>query len=269
MKGRSDFADWRKGEFDVIAGLMKDKGIEVEQGTGRTEHFNTREFKQYTSQLAELKQEALTIQSSITNMQSSLSDAQKSLSDTQTSLSKALTTKKQVERSYQAKKAYIERMDKISDVSMMYPDWVRPNKLNKNEVIVPKDKWEAKHISSMEKSALKSQQKALEKQMEEFYSSTQGEYVTSLETHVQALEKENHDYKWKNLNLTSQNNELSKQVGDLKWYQSMYHQLLLGLKTLNHEGLQMVMSWFTDNIRKHFEPDMENLQEKESHSMER
>lgn len=46
------------------------------------------------------------------------------------------------------KKRYIKRLTDIAELSTKTPSYVKPSKLNKEVWIVPKDKWDAKHVSA-------------------------------------------------------------------------------------------------------------------------
>ncbi len=46
------------------------------------------------------------------------------------------------------KTTYIEQLARNSELAVAIPSYVRPSKLNKDMLLVPKDKWEAKHISA-------------------------------------------------------------------------------------------------------------------------
>ena len=43
---------------------------------------------------------------------------------------------------------YIQTLTKNAELSMAMPDYVRVSKLNKDMLIVPKDKWRDKHVSA-------------------------------------------------------------------------------------------------------------------------
>ncbi|HGI1080504.1 TPA: plasmid recombination enzyme, partial [Streptococcus pyogenes] len=52
-----------------------------------------------------------------------------------------------------AKMDYTTELASQSELAVMLPDYVKPSKLNKDILLVPRDKWEAKHISANEISA--------------------------------------------------------------------------------------------------------------------
>lgn len=64
---------------------------------------------------------------------------------------------------YNARTAFIDQSVKDSDVSMMYPDYVKTKGLGQKYVVVPRDKWEAKHVSANQIGALRKERAALEK----------------------------------------------------------------------------------------------------------
>lgn len=48
----------------------------------------------------------------------------------------------------ESKTRYVEQLVNSSQLSMALPDYVKPSKLNKDVLLVPKEKWKEKHISS-------------------------------------------------------------------------------------------------------------------------
>lgn len=74
-----------------------------------------------------------------------------------------------VRAEYEAKKAYVNAADKISNVSMMYPDSVQITEkglVHKQKyVMVPAELWEARHVSVNEKNYLKGMNEKLEEQI--------------------------------------------------------------------------------------------------------
>lgn len=74
------------------------------------------------------------------------------LEDEMTVLNDELPTKRilsqQLDQAIEAKTAYVQQLEESSDLSMAMPSYVRPSKLNKDILLVPKDKWEAKHVAS-------------------------------------------------------------------------------------------------------------------------
>ena len=114
---------------------------------------------------------------------------------------------------YEVKKAYIEQSERDSEVSMMYPQYAEVTTkglIHKQEfVTVPKDKWEAKHVSANEVSAIRSQQRAIERQIEELKNSDPVKALNELKSSYKALETE--------LRKTQkENRELRKGVRSLK-----------------------------------------------------
>ena len=96
---------------------------------------------------------------------------------------------------YEAKKAYVREADRISQVSMMYPNEVKVTEkgfINKQKfVTVPAEMWEAKHISANEKSYLERATEKLDKNIKEFNSTTTSHKIESLSKRVMELEKKN------------------------------------------------------------------------------
>ena len=54
--GKTDFLDWRRSEEKVMSEILERHGLEFERGSGRDEHLNVRQYKEYK------KYEELTIQ---------------------------------------------------------------------------------------------------------------------------------------------------------------------------------------------------------------
>lgn len=74
------------------------------------------------------------------------------LEDEITVLNDELPTKRilsqQLDQAIEAKTAYVKQLEESSELSMAMPSYVRPSKLNKDMLLVPKDKWEAKHVAA-------------------------------------------------------------------------------------------------------------------------
>lgn len=91
---------------------------------------------------------------------------------------------------FEAKKAFINEMDKYSDVSYMYPDYTKVTEkgvFKKEEyVTVPKSYWEAKHVSATEKHYLKAAITEMEKNLDDINEKTFGS-LKSLEKQVKEL----------------------------------------------------------------------------------
>lgn len=100
---------------------------------------------------------------------------------------------------YKARKAFIDQSVKDSNVSMMYPNYaevVKKGLIKKQEfVVVPKDKWESKHISANQIEAIKRQQEAFEEEIKAFRKSVSGEQTRKLEHEVHKLRQENRELK--------------------------------------------------------------------------
>lgn len=86
---------------------------------------------------------------------------------------------------YNAYKAYLDQAKRDSDISVMYPEYAEVTKkglIHKQEyVTVPKEMWEAKHVSANEIHALKRQRNEIEDRIREFKKSSSGERIKILE----------------------------------------------------------------------------------------
>ena len=113
-------------------------------------------FKEKYTQLKDyiaLKWQKLTAKASELNIRSnSLVENEELLKGKLEGLEAEIKTKEsqnnQLTELVDAKTSYIDRLADLSELSMMTPAYVKPSKLNKEVWIVPKDKWEAKHVSA-------------------------------------------------------------------------------------------------------------------------
>lgn len=107
-----------------------------------------------------------------------------------------------IKAEYEAKKAYVRQADKVSDVSMMYPNEAKVTEkglIHKQKfVTVPAEMWEAKHISANEKGYLQQATKELEKQIEAFKGTASARNIASLTKRIKELERENSSLRLEN-----------------------------------------------------------------------
>lgn len=84
---------------------------------------------------------------------------------------------------YEAHKAFIDESDKVSNVSMMYPDYAKVKKslLGNETVTVPKEMWEARHVSANQIHALKNEREVLENKIQELKDSAPSKKIEKLE----------------------------------------------------------------------------------------
>ncbi len=54
----------------------------------------------------------------------------------------------QLDQAIETKTAYVKQLEESSELSMTMPSYVRPSKLNKDILLVPRDKWEARHVAA-------------------------------------------------------------------------------------------------------------------------
>lgn len=104
-----------------------------------------------------------------------------------------------IKAEYEAKKAYVDEVDKASKVSMMYPEDAKVTEkgiIHKQKyVTVPAEIWEAKHVSANEKNYLKSATESFEKQVDEYKKTLAAQSISSMNERITALEKQNHSLK--------------------------------------------------------------------------
>lgn len=90
-----------------------------------------------------------------------------------------------LEAEYNAYKAYLDQAKRDSDISVMYPEYAEVSKkglIHKQEyVTVPKEMWEAKHVSANEIHALERLRNEIEGKIKEFKKSSSGERMKTLE----------------------------------------------------------------------------------------
>lgn len=96
---------------------------------------------------------------------------------------------------YEARRAYIDESDRISDVSVMYPQYAEVSNrgLFKKEkyVTVPADKWEAKHVSANQISAIKKAEGVIEDYIQTFKNSKPFQKIEKLEVEIEKVREEN------------------------------------------------------------------------------
>lgn len=90
-----------------------------------------------------------------------------------------------LEAEYNAYKAYLDQAKRDSNVSVMYPQYAEVSKkglIHKQEyVTVPKEMWEAKHVSANEIHALERLRNEIEGRIKEFKKSSSGKRMKTLE----------------------------------------------------------------------------------------
>lgn len=100
-----------------------------------------------------------------------------------------------VKAEYEVKKAYVREADRLSDVSIMYPEGAKVTEkgvFNKQRLVtVPAEMWEARHISASEKDYLRKASAQLEKGLQDFRNTTTAKNLGALAQRVEALEREN------------------------------------------------------------------------------
>ena len=120
-----------------------------------------------------------------------------------------------VNAEYKAKKKYIAEAKKNSDISMVYPDYVKISKktFGKEEyVTVPKERWEEKHVSANEVDYLEALQASIEKSMANFTKSQSGAHYQTLKNKIKDLEGEVEDLHIRTENLKDKNRSQQKRI---------------------------------------------------------
>ena len=133
--------------------------------------------------------EELKRQSATERLQEATEKASKIVSKAQTQAQAINDSLIAVKAEYEAKKAYVRQADKVSKVSVMYPEEAKVTEkglIHKQKfVTVPAEMWEAKHISANEKSYLQKANEALESNLQEFRSTTSSKNLGTLQRRVQ------------------------------------------------------------------------------------
>lgn len=122
---------------------------------------------------------------------------------------------------YEAKKAFISAADKASEVSMMYPEYVKIKKSifkKQRDVVVPEEKWVAKHISANEKAALKAAEEALEARIQSFSQLAAADRLVALEDTVKQLRHNLQEVELENSRLQIDKEEIYKKVNRVLSY---------------------------------------------------
>lgn len=109
-------------------------------------------FKQFKEYIAEKWQKLTDKGVEIQNRTNTLEESENALETKLEGLNATVKTKetqsKQLTELIESKTSYVKRLAEVSELSRMTPDYVKPSKLNKDVWIVPKEMWEAKHISA-------------------------------------------------------------------------------------------------------------------------
>lgn len=104
-----------------------------------------------------------------------------------------------IKAEYEAKKAYVEESNKISDISVMYPSDAKVTEkgiIHKQKyVTVPAELWEAKHVSANEKDYLKKATESFEKEIANYQKTLAAQNVSKLNERISALEQQNYSLK--------------------------------------------------------------------------
>lgn len=160
--------------------------------------------------------EELKRQSATERLQEATEKASKIVSKAQTQAQTMKDSLIAVKAEYEAKKAYVREADKVSKVSVMYPEEAKVTEkglIHKQKfVTVPAEMWEAKHISANEKGYLQKANEALESNLQEFRSTTSSKNLGTLQRRVQELEKENYSLRSENRSLQSRVNKAEREA---------------------------------------------------------
>lgn len=136
------------------------KRIEVNKDTAKEYNLNFREvfqlfqekYKQVKDYVAQKWQKLTRKELELEGKRESIKEREKLLEAKLGRLNAEVYIKenqnKQLTELVNAKTRYVEQLASSSQLATMLPEYVKPAKLNKDVWLVPKDKWEAKHISA-------------------------------------------------------------------------------------------------------------------------
>ena len=149
---------------------------------------------------------------------------------------------KVLEAEFEALNAYIDEASRQSDISMMYPDYAKVETkglLKKQKfVIVPADKWEAKHISANQIASLKQARESL----------------TSIDQDIRRLEIQLGDERYKNLSLQQ---ELENEKDKQRSLQFEHNDLIKRYNSLSYQWDRL-----SPEIKKLVQQDLQKSQNK-------
>lgn len=154
-------------------------------------------------------------QSAIERLQEATTEASKIVSKAQKEAQRVTDSIEPLKVEYEARKAYIRACDEASEVSMMYPSYAERKKSffgGKETVIVPKEKWEQKHISANEKRYLDKATSEFEKAVEKFRETTSANYIEQLEKTIKSLEKQNCELREQLISVKDNKNEIIDKI---------------------------------------------------------
>lgn len=115
---------------------------------------------------------------------------------------------------YEAKLAYIRAVDKKSNISEMYPDYVeihRKGIINgKKYVTLTTEKWEERHVSANEKNYLEKATQALDEKIENFKNTVSAEKLRQLQNKIKEIEEELKKEQYENMQLREHSEKIEE-----------------------------------------------------------
>lgn len=109
-------------------------------------------YKQLRDYIALKWQKTVARASEIENKGKSIQKKQNALEEKLEGLNEEVRVREkqsnQLSELIESKTEYIKRLTNSAQLSTAFPDYVKPTKLNKDMLLVPKDKWQEKHISA-------------------------------------------------------------------------------------------------------------------------
>lgn len=139
----------------------------------------------------------------------------------------------------------------------MYPDYavVKKSLFGKETVTVPKEKWEERHVSANEKSALRRAVRQFEGAVEDFRQRTSSRYITDLEKKVEELISENTALRHENRSLQALVRQKDHQAE--RAMDALYDKLDAVLDKLPAAAAeQFVQEWDANEARENPEMDL-------------
>lgn len=150
-------------------------------------------LRSFVSKRSELETDVNVAEEELTGLKSEITSLNVTLDD-------EMTRSTHLQSLIETKTMYINQLAQSSSLAMAMPDYVKPSKLNKNILLVPKDKWEQKHVSANTISdfmRIKHSFSRAERTIEKHRSTTEANY--ELKRANRRLERDLSTYKNDNL----------------------------------------------------------------------
>ena len=187
---KNEVSDWRFEAYELeekIGNLTKIKGDMEEQIGGLQKN------------LSELRSTAFELQGEVNDLEDKrgaltgeIDVLQRQIDDKRNQIGNLASLRAE----YEAKKKYIAKAIKTSELSMMYPDYAEHStrgfgKNKRDYITVPAERWAEKHISVNDVNYVKEMQASLERSINNFKKSQTGENYSAMKNAISRLENKN------------------------------------------------------------------------------